>query len=133
MTRSIGQQITIEQREQPSYSRGAAVVITAEYDRGFGGFTTLGARGVPMEVVAGQTCIAFLQWRDTTDATCDEHLGDQLVLPAALAAGESRWSVPVVTEHLRTALWVAGQFLPLTVGIEERVGGGSVITVGQIT
>jgi len=133
MTRSFsfGPRFTITKREQPSHGRGAAVVITAEYDGGFGGFSALGARGVPMDTVAGQACIDFLNWWDarTGYAACDEHLADQLVLPAALARGESRWSAPVVSEHLRTALWVAQQFLPITVTIDAPDGAPGIITL----
>ena len=81
-----------------------------------------------MEVVAQEAFEAFKTWW-TSGAACDEHLADQLVLPMALAAGESRWSTQAVTEHLRTVLWVAEQFLPLETSLEERADGSGAVTL----
>jgi RNA 3'-terminal phosphate cyclase (ATP) len=68
-----------------------------------------------MERVAEEAGEAYKEWMET-DAAVDEHLADQLVLPAALARGPSVWRAPEVTEHLRTMAWLVPQFLP--VGIE---------------
>lgn len=125
--RGIGQRIEVEQRRRPSAGPGAAVVISAACENGIGGFSALGERGKPMERVAEEACTAFLRWWEAK-AACDEHLGDQLVLPMALAAGESRWSVPAITEHLRTAIWTVQQFLPVSADISEE-GNGSPIVV----
>jgi RNA 3'-terminal phosphate cyclase (ATP) len=45
-----------------------------------------------------------------TGATVDRHAADQLVLFAALAAGQSRWLAPRLTEHLTTNLWLVERF-----------------------
>jgi RNA 3'-terminal phosphate cyclase len=47
----------------------------------------------------------------------------------ALAAGESRWTTPAVTEHLRTVLWVARQFLPIEATLEEAPDGSGTVTL----
>jgi RNA 3'-terminal phosphate cyclase (ATP) len=45
-----------------------------------------------------------------TGATVDRHLADQLVLFAALAHGRSTYTVPEVTDHVLSNLWLARQF-----------------------
>ena len=119
--RGIGRPVHVERRELPSRSAGAAVTLAAECEGGFAGFTALGERGKPMETVAREACEEFMAWWKS-DAACDEHLADQLVLPMALAGGESCWTTPVVTEHLRTVLWVVEQFLEVEAEIAEGDG-----------
>ena len=45
-----------------------------------------------------------------TGATVDTHAADMLVLFAALAAGETRYVAPRVTEHVETNLWLVERF-----------------------
>lgn len=116
--RGVGRRATVVIRRLPARGPGAAVILAAECEGGHAGFSGLGERGKPMEEVAEAPCAEFMAWWKS-GAACDEHLADQLVLPMALTAGESRWSTPTVTEHLRTVLWVAGQFLPIDARIEE--------------
>jgi RNA 3'-terminal phosphate cyclase (ATP) len=123
--KGIGRKISIERHDSGELARstGAAVVLTAECDSGFAGFTSLGERGKPMEKVAEQACDEFMNWWKT-GAAVDEHLADQLVLPMSLVHGESRWTTPEVTEHLRTVLWVVEQFLPIEYQVLEAKSGG---------
>ena len=99
----------MEKRSLDSNGAGAGVLLIAEYQNGGGGWVSLGERGKPMERVAADAIRGFQNWQGGTAAT-DEHLADQLVLPCALIAGESRWTTPLVTDHLRTVLFVAQQF-----------------------
>jgi RNA 3'-terminal phosphate cyclase (ATP) len=126
--KAVGRRIVIERREKPSPGAGAAVVVVAECEGGFGAFTGIGERGRPMEKVAEAPCEEFIGWWKT-GAACDAHLSDQLVLPLVLAAGESRWTTPAITEHLRTVLWVTEQFLPIEYGLEEREDGTGTVTL----
>jgi RNA 3'-terminal phosphate cyclase (ATP) len=122
--KGVGRKVEIVRRELPSLNPGAAVTLAVECEGGFAGFSALGERGKPMEAVATDACEAFMEWWKS-GAACDEHLADQLVLPMALARGESRWSTPVVTEHLRTVLWITGQFLPIEHTLEPGDDGRS--------
>jgi RNA 3'-terminal phosphate cyclase (ATP) len=45
-----------------------------------------------------------------TGAPVDRFAADQLVLFAALAAGTTRYRIPVLTEHVQSNLWLAGLF-----------------------
>lgn len=128
--RGIGRKVEIERRDMPSRGAGAAVVITADCENGLAGFSSIGKQGKPMEQVADEACRGFLDWWKS-GASCDEHLADQLVLPAALAAGESRWTIPTVTEHLRTVVWVTRQFLPIETTITDRPDGTSLVTLSH--
>src|SRR5262249_48312637 len=108
--KSIGRAVVVERRDRPSPGPGAAVTLVAACEGGLAGFRGLGERGRPIGRVARGACEHFLSgWRSS--AGVDERLADQLVLPMSLAAGESRWTTPAVTEHLKTVAWVARRFL----------------------
>jgi RNA 3'-terminal phosphate cyclase (ATP) len=124
--KGVGRKAAFEIRRLPARGPGAAVLLAAECEGGHAGFTGLGARGKPMEEVAEEPCARFMAWWKS-GAACDPHLADQLVLPMALAAGESRWTTPAVTEHLRTVLWVASRFLPIETRIEESEEGPAAV------
>ena len=126
--KSVGRSAEVILRDQPALDLGAAVVISAKCERGCTGFTSLGERGKPIERVAQDACQDFMKWWKS-GAACEEHLSDQLAMPAALANGESRWSIPTATEHLRTALWVVSQFLEVESTITEDSGSGCLVTV----
>lgn len=123
-----GLPLTVSVRDVPSPGVGAAVVLIAECEGSRAGFSALGQRGRPMEAVAGEACVALKDWLKT-GATCEEHLADQLVLPAALASGTSRWTTVRVTDHLRTVLWVVPQFLDVEAALTERGDGTGEVTV----
>jgi RNA 3'-terminal phosphate cyclase (ATP) len=78
--------------------------------------------------VAERPCEEFLAWWKS-GAAVDEHLADQLVLPMALAPGESRWTTPTVTDHLRTVLWLVEKFLPIRVELMESKDGPTTVTL----
>jgi RNA 3'-terminal phosphate cyclase (ATP) len=120
--KAVGRSVMLERRDKPSLGPGAAVVVAAQCQTGLAAFTGIGELRKPMEKVAEAPCKEFMQWWKS-GAACDEHLADQLVLPLSFAAGESRWTTPVVTEHLRTVLWVVQHFLPIEVVLEEREDG----------
>jgi RNA 3'-terminal phosphate cyclase (ATP) len=95
---------------------GAACALTAEFaatpEHGptAATFVALGAPGKPAEVVAKEAAdelTAFLRSPGVVDA----HSADQLLLPMCLAEGESRFTTPDATEHLRTNAEVIGMFL----------------------
>jgi len=46
-----------------------------------------------------------------SDATVDENMGDQLLLPLALAHGNSFFKVPRITEHIKTNTEIIKKFL----------------------
>ena len=46
-----------------------------------------------------------------TGAAVDRYIADQLIIYAGLAEGATRYSVPRITEHVETNLWLIEEFL----------------------
>jgi RNA 3'-terminal phosphate cyclase (ATP) len=124
--KAVGRKVIVESRAKPSPGPGAAVVLAAKCETGIAAFSSVGELRKPMEKVAETPCKEFMRWWKTETA-CDEHGADQLVLPMAFANGESCWTTPIVTEHLRTVLHVVQQFLPLEVALEENEDGSGTV------
>jgi RNA 3'-terminal phosphate cyclase (ATP) len=113
----------------PSPAKGTMVFLTARFKNGRAGFTALGARGKPAEMVgdeAASKCLDFI----ATGACVDCHLADQLVLYMALAKGRSMLTSQAVTRHLLTNIRVIEQFLPVTFQVDEASGTVSVDGAG---
>jgi len=96
--------------DAPSKSQGTVVFLWAEFENVVAGFTAYGRLGKRAEEVAEDACREFLIYQDS-GAALDPHLADQVILPLALAAGESAFTTSQITEHLRTNVWVVEQFL----------------------
>lgn len=126
--RAIGRKVLIERREKPSPGPGAAVIVAAQCEMGQAAFSSIGELRRPMEKVAQMPCQEFLRWWKS-GAACDEHLADQLVLPMAFSSGASSWTTPVVTEHLRTVIWVVQQFINVAFKVDEHKEGGGTVSV----
>lgn len=103
--------VTIEPVKGDSIGQGSLVFLKAEFENVEAGFSALGRRGKRAERVADEACDALENFL-VSDAAIDPHLGDQLILPMALATGESRFTTSRVTRHLTTNIWLVQQFLP---------------------
>ena len=93
-----------------------------------GGFTSLGKRGKSAEKVgreAARKLLAFLESR----AACDKYLSDQLILPAALNPGISRWTTEELTGHLLTNASIAEKFLSCRIICRADASGSHLIEV----
>ncbi len=88
---------------------GAGITLVAEYDRSLAGFSALGKLGLAAEKVAEMAVEELLAFH-STGAPVEEHLADQLLLPAALATDASEYRVAEVSLHLTTNAWVIEQF-----------------------
>ncbi|GEJ57437.1 RNA 3'-terminal phosphate cyclase [Anaeromyxobacter diazotrophicus] len=113
-------------------SAGSHLLLVAHFERARAGFGALGDRGdtpdrAADEVVAA--CARFLE----AGAAVDPHLGDQLVLPAALVAAglvppppgivpATRYTVSEVTQHLLTTVEVVRRFLEVEAAVFGREG-----------
>lgn len=107
--RDAGLYAKVEPRREKGIAPGAALFLTAEYERSFAGCGALGRKGLPSDRVADMACEALLQFHHS-DAAIDRFLADQLLLPAALASEESHYRVADVTLHLTTNAWAIEQF-----------------------
>jgi RNA 3'-terminal phosphate cyclase (ATP) len=112
-------------------SAGSVTFIRAQFEYTLAGFTALGGGGLSPEEVGREAAEAMARFMETGGAL-DEHLADQIVLPAALLAagrlgpaspGTTRFTTARVTEHLLTHARLAERFLPVRVTVEP---GGAV-------
>ena len=108
----------IEVEYRPTASPGSGIDLWALGEGTILGANALGARGKRAEDVGREAAAALLR-QINSGAALDEWMGDQILPFLAVAGGESTISVPHITEHLRTNLWVISRFLPLTSHLED--------------
>jgi RNA 3'-terminal phosphate cyclase (ATP) len=107
---------------------GAGIFLTADYEHLRCGFNALGERGMPAEQVAEHAvCALIAHW--TSEAALDAHLGDQVLVPLALAPGRSVFSVERITRHLETNAWIVERFGLARIKLVSTAGGGGLVTV----
>ena len=88
-------------------SAGSSLVLVTRYEQSRAGFTTLGERGKPSEVVARETISSFEAF-DAASGAIDTHLVDQLLPFLAVAGGHV--TTPARTDHLETAVELVRDF-----------------------
>jgi RNA 3'-phosphate cyclase len=103
----------------PTKSPGSGIDLWALAKHTVLGANTLGARGKRAEEVGVEAAAALLGQMES-GAALDKWMGDQILPFLAVAGDESAISVPSITDHLRTNLWVINQFLPLETHIREE-------------
>ncbi|KUJ82645.1 RNA 3'-phosphate cyclase [Microbulbifer flavimaris] len=108
-----------------AFGTGGAMVLVAETEHSLLGAATVAERGVPAERLgeeAGHALRAELE----AGAALDIHACDQLLLYAAMAAGESRMMVRKVSQHAETVMWLIEQFLPARFTVTPCEGGSRI-------
>jgi RNA 3'-terminal phosphate cyclase (ATP) len=111
-------------------SRGGHVLVVASFERTRAGFGAVGARDRSPEETADLAVNEFRAYL-SGGAAVDPHLGDQLLLPAALVASglippppgvipATRYTVSRVTKHLTTNAAVIRRFLDVDISIVGR-------------
>lgn len=120
--------LSVESQPVRSRSPGAFVTIIAEFERGFGSSTAMGARGVRMESVVEQAWAGLQSWM-ASEATVDPYLADQLVIPALLATGPTTFKTSQITSRLLTQAWIIKQFMPIHLTILGQEGGPGVVSI----
>lgn len=95
------------------------------------GFSALGRPGLPAEQVA-EAAVAELRAFMDNHACVDPHLADQLLLPAALAQGESFFTTSALTDHTLTQAALLRRWLPADIVIEGERGRVGAIRVRGI-
>ncbi len=127
-----GLQAQVEPRRLRGAGPGAGIFLFAEYAHVTAGFTAYGRKGLPAERVAEAACKDLLA-HHRSDSPADPHLTDQLVLPMALAEGESRAITWQVSRHLLTNVWVVRQFLARELNVEGEPGTPGMLVVKGVT
>jgi len=111
-----------------SSSPGTLLLLRAEFENSGACFFSLGERGKPAERVADEAVDELLEFLATGGAV-DPYLADQLIVPLALAPGESALAVSRVTGHLTTNAEIVRRFLPARIEIDAPAGKAGVIRI----
>jgi len=121
-------EVEVEAAEVESSTAGAFVTVWAEYERGFGGATAMGSRGLRMETLVQTACEELLAWMQSP-ATVDPFLADQILIPAALADTASTFKVSELTARFLSSVSVVKQFLPIHITVRGAQGEPGTVTV----
>lgn len=111
-----------------SYSPGTFVFLESLTKNCNAGFSSLGERGKKAEIVGEEAAREFLDYY-SSHACLDHHLADQIVLYLTAANSESAFTVPSITDHLFTNLWVIEKFLGIGYTIEGEKGNPGKIDI----
>jgi RNA 3'-terminal phosphate cyclase (ATP) len=117
----LGLEPTIEITEMRSHGINTMMLILGVFEHSLCCYFALGARGKRAEKVASEATDAFAAFSKTCGAF-DEYLADQLVLPLSLAAGQSAFSTPKVTQHLLTNIDIIQLFLKPKISVTGELG-----------
>lgn len=109
--------------------QGGALVLWAQTRQSTLGAARVAERGLRAEVI-GEQAAAELQAELDTGAAVDVHAADQLLIYAALAGGESHYTVRALSSHARTAIWLIEKFLPRRFRIEPHAAGAAITVTG---
>lgn len=90
----------------------------ASWDRPPCGFSSLGEKGKPAEIVGREAAEALLEHHGS-GAVVDIHLADQILPLLALATGRSRYTTPAITGHVETNAWVCRKILGAQIELEQ--------------
>ena len=107
--------------DESSLQAGAALAIYAETSLGNRiGLDRAGKPDRSSESIGRYVAQSFMKDIGTR-ATVDRYVADQLIIYAGLAEGVTMYSVPRITEHVETNLWLIEEFLGAKTKIEGNL------------
>jgi len=107
--------------DESSLQAGAALAIYAETSLGNRiGSDRAGKPDRSSESIGRYVAQSFMKDIGTR-ATVDRYVADQLIIYAGLSEGVTRYSVPRITEHVETNLWLIEEFLGARTKIEGNL------------
>jgi RNA 3'-terminal phosphate cyclase (ATP) len=125
LLREAGIPSRVEALRERGPGPGAGIWLTADYEMGPAGFSALGERGKPAERVAEESVERLLRHhRAGKQAAVDPHLADQLIVPLALADGESVYGTSEITAHTTTNVHIVRQFVDTRIDVQRTDFGG---------
>lgn len=112
----------------PSIEPGNALFLFVEFEDSMAGFNAIGEKGKSAEKVAGETLSSFQNfWK--TNASVDQHLADQLLLPLSFSQKESSYHVSYLTNHLFTNAYIIGLFSKTKIFIEGEMNKPGIVKI----
>jgi len=118
----------ISSKEVRSPGKGTILFLTAEFENILAGFSSLGEKGKPAEVIAEETVAKFIDFMGK-DVCIGHNLADQLLPYLCLARRAFKLNVSALTSHLLTNLWVIKKFFDLHIETKGPMGYPGYITV----
>ncbi len=108
---------TIYDQYEETLSPGSVIALWAKTTNCILGADALGERGKPAEDI-GKVCARKLLAEIDAKACVDQHLADHLVPLLALFSGSIKTSL--ITDHLKTNIWICEQFFGKCFEIDEK-------------
>jgi RNA 3'-terminal phosphate cyclase len=107
--------------DESSLQEGAALAIYDETSSGNRmGSDRAGRPGRSSESIGRYVAERFIE-DVKTGAAVDIYIADQLIIYAGLADGLTRYSVPRITEHIETNLWLVEEYLGASTKIDGNL------------
>ena len=107
--------------DKSSLQEGAVLAIYADTSSGsIIGSDRAGRPGRRSESIGRYVAQNFME-DVNTGATVDRYIADQLIIYAGLAEGTTRYSIPRITEHVETNLWLIEEFLGARTKISDNL------------
>jgi len=107
--------------DKSSLQEGAALAIYAGTSSGsIIGSDRAGRPGRRSESIGRYIAQNFIE-DVATGAAVDRYIADQVIIYAGLAEGISRYSIPRITEHVETNLWLIEEFLGAKTKISDNL------------
>jgi RNA 3'-terminal phosphate cyclase (ATP) len=125
LLQAAGFQPAIRPLREQGAGPGAGIVLWLPQ----AGFSALGRPGLPADQVAAAAVSELLAFVDDPGAAVDEHLADQLLLPMALAHGQSTFTTHRLTRHTLTNADLLRHWLNVEIAIEGSLDGTGRVTV----
>ncbi|HWD41706.1 MAG TPA: RNA 3'-terminal phosphate cyclase [Fimbriimonas sp.] len=120
--------IDVECVDVPATGPGCNVTVSAMYERGMGGGSALGARGLRVEMLSQAAFREAASWMES-NSCLDAYLADQIIVPCVFGHAPVRFSVSSITQRLLTSIWVIKQFIPLRITVKGSEGKPGVIEI----
>jgi len=122
-----GFQPAVEPLRKRGAGPGAGIVLWLPQ----AGFSSLGRPGLPAEKVAETAVADLLSFIDNGSAV-DQHLADQLLIPMALAQGESSFTTNRLTHHTMTNIDLLRSWLDVSITVNGRIGAPGAVSVSGV-
>ena len=106
---------------------GAGIMIWCQQ----AGSSSLGRKGLPAEDVAQAAVAEILSFMDNGVAV-DRYLADQLLVPMALAHGQSNFTTDHISRHLLTNAQLLRQWLGVSISVQGSLGEPGRIMVNGV-
>jgi RNA 3'-terminal phosphate cyclase (ATP) len=104
--------INIKLDSLTSDSKNTTIAIKGIFKNTTCCYTELGEKGKPAECVAEEACNKFIDFINT-NATLDDYMADQILLPISLSEESSQFICKEITQHMQTNIDTICKFIKI--------------------